>query len=289
MKWKIPALHAQAQERSGNRNSKPRLRRTIAATAFVRALFHRPVIPNTVIQIRSGLPTAAVGLWLACFVLRALAPAALAQTNGAPDEEIPPLLPPRGEMPPTFGEQYGVWLVLAGIVAFLLVCGAVWFLLRPRPATVIPPAAQARTELEQLRQKPEDGAVLTRVSQVLRRYVAAAFGLTPEERTTAEFCNALGSVEEVGPELSSDLTRFLKECDIRKFAPASTLSTIEPVGAVPHAFNLIDEAEARLAQLEQAAAASPPVYGPDDARPAVRNLQLKEGASSESQGGKNEQ
>ncbi len=183
-----------------------------------------------------------------------------AQTNAVSGEEIPPLLPPRTEMPPSFGEQYGLWLILAGIFVLVLVCGAIWFLTRPKPARIIPPAVEARTALEPLRQQREDGAVLTRVSQVLRRYVAEAFGMPQEERTTAEFCQALARVEHVGPDLSKDVSRFLKECDIRKFAPAPASSTVPAVGAVPHAFKLIDQAEARLAQLRQAAAATPPVH-----------------------------
>jgi hypothetical protein len=85
-----------------------------------------------------------------------------------------------------------------------------------------------------------------------------------EELTTTEFCQELERAEQVGPELSTEVTRFLKECDIRKFAPAATSRSTGPARAVPHAFNLIDHAEARLAQIREAEAAAPPVVAQEE-------------------------
>jgi ribosomal protein L11 len=62
--------------------------------------------------------------------------------------------------------------------------------------------------------------VLSQVSQVLRRYFAAAFQLPPEEMTTAEFCSAITADTRIGPELSVPLVEFLRACDERKFSPA---------------------------------------------------------------------
>lgn len=222
----------------------PFLPQHLSAPMFLPS-FRRPVISD-------------FGFWLVVvFQIFVVCPL-LAQTNVVSGDEIPPLLPPRAEMPPSFEEKYGVWLILGGILLVVLLCGAIWVLTRPKPAKMIPPAVQARAALEPLGQRPEDGVVLTRVSQVLRRYVSAAFEITQDELTTTEFCQALGHVEQVGPGLSSELARFLQECDRRKFAPGSPSSTVAPLGAVDRASKFIDQAEGRLAQIREAAAATPP-------------------------------
>jgi hypothetical protein len=169
------------------------------------------------------------------------------------EEEIPPLRPFRPEVAPTVWEQYGVWIVLAGVLLLVVLAGVVWLLTRPKPPVIVAPAVQARHELEPLRQQPENGFVLSRVSQVLRHYVAGAFDLPREELTTAEFCRAITGSERAGPELSVGMSDFLRECDRRKFAP---LPPVPPLGAVAQADKLIEQAEARRAQLLQAAAAA---------------------------------
>ena len=126
-------------------------------------------------------------------------------------------------MPPTFWEQHGLlgdrwrrsccsrWLALA-----------VWFLLRPKPPVVVPPEVQARQALEPLRQQPEDGALLSRVSQVLRHYVAAAFDLPPG-RTDHRPSSAapLPATARSARSSRRPLSEFLRRCDERKFAPAT--------------------------------------------------------------------
>jgi hypothetical protein len=102
-----------------------------------------------------------------------------------------------------------------------------------------------------LRQKAEDGALLSQVSQILRHYVVAAFNLPPEELTTAEICRAVAGLEKIGPELSAALGEFLRQCDERKFSPPTPAP---PLGAVAEALKLIDQAQARLASLAQSAA-----------------------------------
>jgi len=171
-----------------------------------------------------------------------------ADSNSVSPEQIPALLPPRGELAPSFWEQYG-WRTVAGGVAGALVVGAgAWFLLRPRPVPPVAPEVRARQELEPLRQQPEDGALLSRVSQAVRRYIAAAFSLPPEELTTTEFCRLLGTAEQVGPELSASAGEFLRECDRRKFALAPPQT---PLAAVPRALELVEMGEARRAKLRE--------------------------------------
>lgn len=171
-----------------------------------------------------------------------------AEMNPISAAEIPELLPPRVEIPPTFWEQHGWWVLAGGVLAAALGSTGIWLLLRPKPVASIPPEVQARLQLEPLRQQPEDGAILSRVSQVLRHYIATAFSLPPEELTTTEFCRVITAAEQVGPELSQSVGEFLQECDRRKFAPSPPP---QPVQAVPRAFKLIEIAEGRRAQLQQ--------------------------------------
>jgi hypothetical protein len=176
----------------------------------------------------------------------------LASTNTISADEIPALRPPRTEMEPTFWEQYGAWPVVGGLLVLAIVGVGLWLLLRSRPQAPIPPATQARHDLEPLRNQPETGLLLSRVSQVLRHYAAAAFGLPAGELTTTEFASAIAGQEQVGPELSGAMSQFLRDCDQRKFAQ---LPPPQPLGAVDQAANLIELAEAR--RLQRAAARSP--------------------------------
>jgi hypothetical protein len=165
-----------------------------------------------------------------------------AATNAPAEELMPRLRPPRGEIAPTFWEQYGVWVILAGVIVLGMSAFAVWWFTRPKPAVVVPPAVQARQALEPLRGHAEDGALLSQVSQILRRYVSTAFALPPGEMTTADFCRAIADQGRLGPELSPALGDFLRKCDERKFAPpgavaADILPAVEggilPPGAAP--------------------------------------------------------
>ena len=166
-------------------------------------------------------------------------------TNNFPDPSSS-LLPPRAELLPTFWEQNGAWVIAGSVLLLLGPAFVVWLVSRPRPVAPIPWAVQARRQLESFSQKPEDGMVLSRVSQVLRHCVAAAFGLSSDETTTAEFCRILAASDKVGPELAVELGNFLKECDRRKFAPAPPAA---PFGAVGRCLKVIEMAEQRVAKL----------------------------------------
>ena len=189
-----------------------------------------------------------------------------ATTNPPSSDAIPPLRPSRAEIPPTFWEQHGVWVTIAGALVLGVVAFGVWWLPRPKPAVVVPPEAEARQALGSLRHKPEDGALLSQVSQILRRYVSAAFGLPPGEMTTTDFCRTIAGQARVGEKLSAALGDFLRKCDERKFAPPSAAATGKMPGAtdpgraqspeaVAQALTLLEQAEARRAQLASAESA----------------------------------
>ena len=173
---------------------------------------------------------------------------AILNSPPAPDE-IPPLRPPHAELPPAFWEQHGWSGSLGGVALLALAGGALWRRLRPKPAAIVPPEVQARQALEPLQHEAETGARLSRISQVVRRYVAAVFELPPEELTTTEFCAALSTNAQAGSELSTALSRFLRECDERKFAPSAPPGGIN---AAARALELVARAETRRAELRQA-------------------------------------
>ena len=167
-------------------------------------------------------------------------------------DDIPPLRPPHAEIPATFWEQHATSVGLIGFALLALLGVALWFAARPKPPVVVPPEVQARGDLEALRQLPEDGRVLSRVSQTVRHYFGAAFALPPGELTTAEFCRAMAANDQVGSELSTTTSDFLRRCDQRKFAPDAPP---EPTRAADNALKLVERAEIRREQLRQSAQA----------------------------------
>ena len=171
--------------------------------------------------------------------------AATAQTTN----DIPPLYPPHEEIPPSWWEQHG-WSILSACVVLLVFTAlAAWRFLRAKPEMVLPPETKARLALEQLRSEPETGAVLSQVSQILRRYLVTVFELPPEELTTTEFCRVLEQSAKVGPELAAAVGKFLCACDRLKFSP--TEPPLQFNGAA-QALDLVERAELRRAQVRQA-------------------------------------
>jgi hypothetical protein len=206
-----------------------------------------------------GLRMLPLAFWL-------LAPALLAATNSSSPSPIPPLRPARGELPPAFWDQYGVWVVLAGLLVLAALGTSVWLLIRRRPPVVVAPEVIARLALEPLSRQPEDGMLLSRASQIVRHYVAAAFKLPPGELTTAEFCRAIACDDQISPELADALSDFLHQCDQRKFSPPAPGP---PLSAVAQAYALIEQSQARLAALAQAASPATPGSAASQPREAL--------------------
>ncbi|MCW5553430.1 MAG: DUF4381 domain-containing protein [Verrucomicrobiae bacterium] len=196
----------------------------------------------------------AAGRYLASMVaVRLGMPALWGATNSGSEDELLELMPPYQEMLPTWWELHGTWVVLGVAVMLAVVALLVWLWHRPKPVPPVPPEVLAREELEQLRQQPETGDVLSQVSRCVRRYVTAAFALPAEEFTTAEFCQVVGNHESIGSALASKLGDFLRRCDNLKFAP---LESPTAVGAATQALELVRLGEVRRTELRQAARAS---------------------------------
>jgi len=190
---------------------------------------------------------------LLCFyVFPALVFAASAFGQPAQAPQPLKLLPPYGELPPTFWQQHGTAVVAITLVAVVAVAFVAWRLLRPKPLTILPVEVQTRQALKEHLGRPETGAALSAVSRILRRYFIAAFELPPSEPTTTEFCRLVSGSDSVGADLSSAVSDFLHRCDERKFSPRPPG---EPLEAAARALQLLAVAEARRDQLRQSATA----------------------------------
>ena len=174
-----------------------------------------------------------------------------AATNiSADDDDLAKLRPPRGEIPPTFWERYNVWII-AGTLVFLVLIGIlVWIVTRPKPPIIVPPEVRARQALEPVLTKPEDGLLLSKVSQILRRYIAEAFGLPAGELTTTEFCSLIAKHDGIGPELGGAISEFLRRCDERKFTPVPPAA---PMNAAAAALQFVESAQVRVAEMRRGA------------------------------------
>jgi hypothetical protein len=164
---------------------------------------------------------------------------------GSDDTNALKLLPPYGELPPTFWERYGPAILVIAFIVLVVAALVLWLVLKPRRQASLPPAVQAQRALEALRGRLEDGACLSSVSLILRHYFVSAFNLSINESTTGEFRQAISNDQQIGSELAAVMTEFLRECDERKFSLGTPTA---PVGAVDRALRLVAQAEARRAQ-----------------------------------------
>ena len=194
------------------------------------------------------MKTAACERYSAVLTLLGAAGRAFAQTNAGAAGGLPKLAPPYGPLPPTFWELHGKIVIGAIIAVAVVAILAIWLRYRRKPPVLVPPDVQARAALEALRDKAEDGILLSKVTQIIRAYIIAAFGLPPREFTTAEFCNILAADGRIGGELAASLSDFLRQCDERKFARPRPEAS---VNAVDQALGLVATAEARRLQQRQ--------------------------------------
>jgi hypothetical protein len=175
---------------------------------------------------------------------------AAADTN-----DLPVLAPPYGELPPSFWAQHETAIIVGGFALLAVVFLLLRAWLRPETPVIVPPEMLARRTLEKLQAQPEDGKLLSEISQALRRYLAAAFALPGGEMTTVEFCAALAADEKIGAELAQMISNFLRECDARKFSPASLVA---PLNAAGRALELVSAAKVRRSRSASASGAALP-------------------------------
>ncbi len=168
-------------------------------------------------------------------------------------EDVPPLLEPLAEIPPTFWEQHGT-LIMAGVLVLIALVGLlVWWLVQPKPVVPEPIEVRTRRELEALKRLPENGITLSKLSQCLRRYFTVAFELPPGEMTTTEFNRALTEKrEKIGGELVAAVVDFFRRADEQKFSPAANSTGNN---AAQQAMELFERAEKRRVELQQPVAA----------------------------------
>lgn len=169
------------------------------------------------------------------------APHVFGQTNSS---VLPPLIPAYGELPPTFWEQHKLAIIGGGFLFIIVQSVILWKMLMKLQPAAEPPENLARAALNRLLDEPEDGKLLSEVSQILRRYIGAAFQMRGEELTTSEFTAEISRHEKIGGELAEKIAGFLRECDARKFAPPNHAP---PVEAVETALDFIAQLQLRLA------------------------------------------
>jgi hypothetical protein len=191
----------------------------------------------------------------------------LTSAHGQVDaEDIPPFRPPKGELPPSFWEQHGLWLIL-GIVALLALAVLVWRILANRPPAAPPtPAETARAALARLNEagdcRPESAPLCAthrahrlrsegarpnelpdQVSAILRAYFIAVLELPIPQLTNRELAAELRSHSKLKPELGAQAGAFLWALDQHRFDPDSNAPLPE---AVQTAMTLVNQTEAAL-------------------------------------------
>jgi hypothetical protein len=186
-----------------------------------------------------------------CSMFLVLVSSSFALSAQTSTNALPPLSPAYPPMPPAFWEQHGPAILIGGCIFLTLAAIVLWMIFKSRPQRALPPEVVAREALAQLLRRPEDGKVLSEVSQILRGYVIAVLGLPPAKMTTAEICEALASQEIIGAEAVQSISNFLRECDERKFSTAARSSAFTrpgpPEGGTP---NLLPPLDATSRALE---------------------------------------
>jgi Domain of unknown function (DUF4381) len=152
----------------------------------------------------------------------------------APSAPAQPQLPEiRDIAAPVDVFPWPLWMVLVAIAVVLLIIGLiafgiVWYV-RRRPAGPPPsPRMIAMRDLELLRTQIEtlDPYVFSvKVSDVLRSFVEAQYGLRATHQTSPEFLASLSESREFSDNDRDLLAQFLERCDLIKFAHIDASTT----------------------------------------------------------------
>lgn len=125
------------------------------------------------------------------------------------------------EIPVPEEPPYLLWLGIGGALLLLLAAWFIWRSYRKKQILKSPPeiALASLAELEANRESLEAEAFANRAAQTVREYISARFGLAAPRRTTEEFLRDIASEEHASLIGESDhLRKFLKSCDLAKFA-----------------------------------------------------------------------
>jgi Domain of unknown function (DUF4381) len=149
-----------------------------------------------------------------------LAPLFKGGSPSTPPVEIRDIAPPIDVFP------YPLWMVIvAGCIAAAVLGAIIWWFvrwMRRRPAPPPPTPRQiALRALEALRaqvREMEPYAFSIAVSDVLRTYVSAAYGLHAGRQTSPEFLAVISGHAKFSDADRSLLASFLERCDLIKFA-----------------------------------------------------------------------
>ncbi|MDQ3623757.1 MAG: DUF4381 family protein [Verrucomicrobiota bacterium] len=140
----------------------------------------------------------------------------------------PPATPPaiRDIAPPVDVSPYPLWMIIAVSAGVALIAaGVLWLLIRAwrkRPPP-LPPSPRSVTlgALEKLRSQVmtlDPYAFSIAVSDVLRSFIGAQYGLRAAHQTSPEFLAAISDSPKFSGDDRTLLGRFLERCDLIKFA-----------------------------------------------------------------------
>jgi hypothetical protein len=126
-----------------------------------------------------------------------------------------------------------LWMIVAAALVALVMIGLlVWaivlYLRRRPPAPPPTPRMIAMRELEQLRvqvEKLDPYAFSVKVSDVLRTFIEAHFGLRATQQTSPEFLASISGAAQFSDNDRELLAQFLERCDLIKFARIDASST----------------------------------------------------------------
>ena len=113
------------------------------------------------------------------------------------------------------------WLLPSIIAAILLIAYITYRLCKRTPTPPLTAYERAQKRLKEALEYIEhldDKKFSSRISNTLRQYIEARFGLRAPEQTTEEFLNAARSDENISENALHTLEEFLKHCDLAKFA-----------------------------------------------------------------------
>jgi hypothetical protein len=198
-------------------------------------------------------------------------PAATATAGGAAGEDIRDIRGPKFIL--------SAWVVAAVIAAALLLALAVygvwrWLRRRRRPRALLPSEAALKrlAEIRTLMQPETAGEFSVAVSDVVRGYVEAGFGIVATHRTTEEFLRDL--LESSNTSLARHralLAEFLQQCDLVKFAGMSL--TVESMESLHHSARVFvletAKPEEAATPREPPTRAPPPAAGIEEARDSL--------------------